>query len=103
MNTITISTNGQKAFKGDRSFLENPYHFCARCGSRVHIKDMVWQEGLLLCKKWDCVDYGTYPLIGQRESAIAHALEVPSQELMPDPKLLEPMTSGSTVDDDIIF
>jgi len=91
------------AYKGQRSYLENPYHFCARCGSRVHIQDMQWQRGLLLCKKWDCIDYGTNPLIGQREAAIAHALEVPTQELEPDPKLITPTESGSSVDDDIIF
>jgi hypothetical protein len=96
-------TSGNVEFRGDRSYLEGPYHFCARCGSRVHIEEMEWQQGLLLCKKYDCVDHGIYPLIGQREAAIAHALEVPSQELMPNDKLLYPQTSGESYDDDIIF
>lgn len=103
MKHKTLETGGQIGYRGDRSYLQDPYHFCARCGSRVHIAEMVWQEGLLLCKKYDCVDTGIYPLIGQREAAIAHRLEVPTEELMPDQKLLNPGGAGSSVDDDIIF
>lgn len=93
------------AYRGLRSFKESPYHYCVRCGSRVHIKEMVWQRGLLLCKTWDCVDYGNhgYPLIGQREAAIAAVLSVPSNELQPDEKLITPLESGSTTSDDIVF
>jgi len=91
------------AYKGKRSFLQGPYHYCARCGTRVHISEMQWQRGLLLCKTKDCVDTGELPLIGQREAAIAHALEVPTEELMPDPKLTQPAESGASVDDDISF
>lgn len=102
-NFNDATTGGTSAYRGQRSYLYDPYHFCARCGSRVHINDMEWQRGLLLCKKWDCVDYGVYPLTGQRESAVAHALEIPSNELMPDPKLITPQESGSSIDDDITF
>lgn len=98
-----VAVGTTAAYKGTRSRLENPYHFCARCGSRVHIQDMQWQRGLLLCKKWDCVDTGTYPLIGEREAATALALEIPTQELMPDPKLITPTESGLSGDEDIIF
>jgi hypothetical protein len=103
MEKVTQPTNGQPAYRGDRSYLQGPYHFCVRCGSRVHISEMQWQRGLLLCKKWDCIDTGTYPLTGQREAAMAHALEVPTQELLPDPKLTSPQESGSSIDDDITF
>lgn len=103
MNKTTQSSDGQTAYRGDRSYLQGPYHICARCGSRVHVSEMEWQRGLLLCKKWDCVDTGTYPLIGQRDAAIAHALEIPTRELMPDQKLVSPQESGSSIEDDIIF
>lgn len=100
MNESIVHT---AAYRGRRSKLDNPWHYCARCGTKTHIKEMVWQRGLLLCTTKDCVDTGEYPLVGQREAAIAHALEVPTQELMPDPKLTEPQTAGSSVDDDISF
>jgi hypothetical protein len=103
MEKLTQSPGGQAGYKGSRSYLQGPYHFCARCGSRVHISEMQWQRGLLLCTKWGCVDTGTYPLTGEREAAIAHALEVPTQELMPDPKLISPQESGSSLEDDITF
>lgn len=100
---LGATLGGSSSYRGERSYLQGPYHFCARCGSRVHISNMDWQRGLLLCKKWDCVDYGTYPLIGMREAAIAQELEKPTDELMPDPKLITPTESGSSVEDDIIF
>lgn len=100
-------SNGGTAFKGWRSKLEGPCHFCARCGSRVPIADMEWQYGLLLCKKWDCVDYGNdgLYLIGQREAAINNALENISneRELMPDPKLTEPSELGPDYELGIIY
>lgn len=103
MEKRTQSTDGQAGYHGDRSYLQGPYHFCARCGSRVHIAEMQWQRGLLLCEKWDCIDTGLYPLTGQREAAIAHKLEPPTMELQPDPKLVTPQESGSSLEDDIIF
>jgi hypothetical protein len=93
------------AYRGDRSFHQVEYHYCSRCGSRVKISEMVWQRGLLLCKKWDCVDYGNHGnyLVGQRESNIAQVLEIPTHELEPNEKLITPLESGSNTDDDIIF
>ena len=69
------------------------------------ISEMVWQRGLLLCKKWDCVDKGNhgFPLLGQREAHIASVLEIPSQELQPPEKLITPLESGSNADDEIYF
>jgi hypothetical protein len=94
------------AYRGMRNFKKASYHYCARCGSRVEIKEMVWQRGLLLCKKWDCIDTGNhgFPLIGQRESHIISVLDVPnSHEMQPDDKLITPMESGSNTDDEIYF
>ena len=92
------------AYKGRRQFKTGSYHYCARCGSRVPIADMQWQRGLLVCNntEWDCLDTGTNALIGQREANIARVLEIPSTELMPDPKLTQP-TDASDTDDEIIF
>jgi hypothetical protein len=93
------------AYRGHRSKLSVEWHYCARCGSRVAIQEMVWQRGLLLCKRWDCVDYGNHGnfLIGQREANIAQVLSIPSKELMPNDKLVTPLESGSNTEDDIIF
>ena len=98
-------TGTTPVYRGHRSFHENEYHYCARCGSRVHISEMVWQRGLLLCKTWDCVDYGNHGnyLIGQREANIAQVLEIPTKELQPNEKLITPLESGSNTDDEIIF
>jgi len=93
------------AYRGMRNFHKDAYFYCARCGSRVQIKEMVWQRGLLLCKKWDCQDYGNHGnfLIGQREANIASVLEIPTHELQPDDKLITPLESGSNTDDEIYF
>ena len=93
------------AYRGMRNFHKDAYHYCARCGSRVLIGNMVWQRGLVLCKKWDCLDYGNkgMTLIGQRESDIALRLELPTHELQPNEKLITPLESGSNTDDEIFF
>jgi hypothetical protein len=91
------------SYRGHRSFHDDPYHFCVRCGSRVHIKDLVWQRGLLVCKTWDCVDTGVNPLLGNREQNIARVLGASTDELQPDPKLVTPSSGINSTDDDIIF
>lgn len=93
------------AYRGLRSFKTDAYHYCARCGSRVLFKDLEWQRGLLICKTWDCVDSGNKGnyLIGQRENNIAEVLDIPTRELEPNEKLIEPESSGGDSDDDIIF
>lgn len=62
---------------------------------------MGWQRGLLLCYK-QCYDYGVYPLIGQRELAITAILSVPSNELMPDPKLTDVEEIAASMAEDLI-
>lgn len=94
-----------REYRGMRNWHKDAYHYCARCGSRVQIKEMIWQRGLLLCKKWDCYDHGNhgFPLTGQREADIALRLEIPTHELQPDEKLITPLESGSNTDDEIYF
>jgi hypothetical protein len=98
---------GGVAYKGERSVLQGPYHICARCGSRVHISDMDWQYGLLICHKWDCYDYGNdgLPLIGQRELAMANAdMQIQAApDLMPNPKLTDPEATAQSLDLEIIY
>lgn len=100
-------TQGGVSYRGQRSVLEGPYYYCARCGSRVHLADMDWQFGILVCHKWDCYDYGNHglPLIGQREQAVANALQVieVAPDLVPDPKLTDPEASGQSIELDIIY
>lgn len=61
---------------------------------------MEWQRGVLVCQESNCIDHGILPLIGERELAIFKAFEIPTKELEPDPKLMNPdlQTSG----DDLI-
>jgi len=75
--------------RGKRSWHCGPYHDCARCDVRYHLSEMAWQRGLLLCLA-TCFDYGTNPLVGQRELDIIRAFETPTRELQPDPKLTDP-------------
>lgn len=104
---MLTETHGGTAYKGPRSVLVGPYHFCARCGSRVHISDLDWQFGILVCHKWDCYDHGNsgLPLIGQREMAVDNATEMISvaPDLMPDPKLIDPEASGQSAELDLIY
>lgn len=91
------------AFKGPRSYMDGPWHYCSRCVDKIHISEMSWQRGLLLCP--DCVDYGNdgYPLIGQREADIAAVFEQPTTELMPDPKLTDSSEISSSMEEELIW
>jgi len=91
------------AYKGKRSYLTGPWHYCNRCLFKWHIAEMSWQRGLLLCP-W-CFDYGNdgVPLTGQRETMIQAVFEIPSEELMPDPRLTDINEIESTMDEGLIW
>jgi hypothetical protein len=91
------------AYKGKRTKLVGPWHDCARCTNKTKISEMQWQRGLLLCP--DCVDYGNegYPLIGQREAAIAQVLSAPTTEMQPDPKLTDSNEIDSSIEEELIW
>lgn len=76
---------------GKRSYKDSPYFRDMRYGTREHLKDLKWQRGVL-SKEVDTM------LIGDRESKIVAALSQPSQENMPDEKLL-PEDSMLSVDE----
>lgn len=76
---------------GKRSYMQSPYERDMRYGTKEHLSDMEWQRGIL------SVEQDTL-LIGQREERIASVLSEPSQENIPDEKLL-PEASMLSVDD----
>lgn len=93
------------AFKGKRSWHVGPYHNCARCDDKKHISELEWQRGLLLCTTGNkCLDTGNdgFPLVGQREAAIASYLERQTNELQPDPKLTDNNQIEGSMDEDLI-
>lgn len=84
---------------GRRSFLVGPWHFCARCDTKTHIRDMAWQRGKLLCKIRKCWDT---LLLGDREPIIAQVLGDGREEFAPVMTLRDPDVT-TTNDDDIFF
>lgn len=89
--------------KGHRSYKSGKWHFCSRCATRYHIANLRWQRGLLLCI--DCYDRGNdgFPLIGERELAVVRAFEMPSLELLPDPKLTDTVAIDASMNEDLIY
>lgn len=74
---------------GRRSFLQDSWRYCARCGEKRHINgDLVWQRGKLICRQ-TCLDKR---LIGDREVIIDQVLSDGQIEFAPVPKLREPDT-----------
>jgi hypothetical protein len=72
------------------TYLTGPWHYCSRCDTRQKVSEMSWQRGLLLCD--ECLDTGIFPLVGQREPAIATVLMDGKEELAPVDKLRNPQS-----------
>lgn len=70
------------------TYLTGAWHFCSRCDTRQKVSEMKWQRGWLLCD--ECFDTGVFPLVGQREPAIADVLSDGKEELAPVDKLRNP-------------
>lgn len=87
------------ATRGRRSFLDGPWHFCARCDTKTHISDMAWQRGKLLCTIRNCWDQ---MLLGQREPVIASVLGDGQKEFAPVEKIRDPDVT-TTNEDDVYF
>lgn len=68
--------------------MRNVYFVCQRCGSTQPLSEMRWQNGLLLCNQYRCVDTA---IIGKRDIDVARAISVYRHELEPDPKLVTPI------------
>ena len=64
----------------------------------MHISDMTWQQGQLVCNEWDLDTM----IIGEREMTMMRVLTTnPQDELRPDRKLTEP-SAGNLVDEIMI-
>ena len=78
---MSFATSGPK-----HTFWAGPWRYCSRCDRKTKIAEMQWQRGRLLCHF--CFD--EWPLLGQREIAIAQVLEDGKEELTPVEKLRDP-------------
>jgi hypothetical protein len=67
---------------------KNVYEVCQRCGATQPLSEMKWQNGILICSTYNCVDKA---IIGSRDIAVAKAIEVYRHELEPDPKMTNPV------------
>jgi hypothetical protein len=67
---------------------KNVYHTCQRCGADQPLSDMRWQNGILVCNTYRCIDKA---IIGSRDIAVSRAIEVYRHELEVDPKLTSPI------------
>jgi hypothetical protein len=70
-----------------RGYCEETYTTCGRCGRKVPISDCSWDAGLLVCTMYNCKDRN---INGAFEVAVAQEASRDRQELVPDPKLVNP-------------
>ncbi len=79
--------------------LVNVYHTCDRCGSWQPLSEMRWQNGILVCSQYDCVDRA---IIGKRDIDVVRAIQIYRHELEPDVKLTLP-TERKNDQYDVLF
>jgi len=72
-----------------RSWMYSPYHYCNRCWRRIHLTELMWIQGQLVCP-WD----QDTMLFGERETAMVRVLSDARLELAPDRKLQQPNAGG---------
>ena len=71
------------------------YVYDSLSGFRVSLQGAIWQQGNLRASRF--ADRGIYPLIGQRDAAMARKIEYATSDLQPDPKLVQPDQSTTDV------
>jgi len=76
-----MDTSGLK-----HTYFTGPWHYCAICDRKTKIAALRWQRGLLKCP----ICFEDWPLLGQREVAIAEVLGDGKEELAPVEKLRNP-------------
>ena len=64
------------------------YEVCQRCGCTQPLSEMRWQNGILVCSTYRCVDTA---IIGSRDINVARNIGVYRHELEPDAKLTNPV------------
>lgn len=72
-----------------RAQQENVYFQCGRCGLRQPLARMKWQEGVLYCDVYNCIDD---LILGQRDAMLAKTMNriAGSDEAIPVRKIREP-------------
>jgi len=70
-----------------RGYCDYTYATCMRCGRKVPLEEMAWNDGLLVCYTYHDVDRNVN---GAFEMAVANITSQDRQELQPDPKLVTP-------------
>ena len=71
-----------------RGYMEYTYTTCSRCQRKVPISLCSWDNGLLVCRVYDCLDR---LINGTFEYAYTEAASQDRQELHPDEKLIHPV------------
>lgn len=64
------------------------YGVCQRCGTSEPLAEMRWQNGILICSTYRCIDTA---IIGSRDLAVSKAVSIDRHELQADPKLTTPV------------
>ncbi len=70
-----------------RGYCDYVYSTCQRCGRKVPLSEMKWQDGKLVCYTYNDVDRNVN---GAFEMAIANVTSQNRHELEPEPKLVTP-------------
>ena len=70
-----------------RGYLEYTYTTCSRCQRKVPISMCQWDNGLLVCKVYDCLDR---LINGTFEFGVVNQAKLDRLELRPDEKLTHP-------------
>jgi hypothetical protein len=74
-----------------RNYCEVVYTTCGRCQQKVPISDCDWDNGLLVCRINGCKDNA---INGSLELGWAREASRDRNELVPDPKLINPVDPG---------
>lgn len=71
-----------------RSYCEATYTTCQRCQRKVPLSECEWDTGILVCRTYGCKDIAAN---GSLELRWAREASRDRQELVPDPKLINPV------------
>ena len=71
-----------------RGYCEFTYHTCQRCQRKVPLSECEWDGGLLVCRTYGCKDGA---INGSLELRWAREASQDRNELVPDPKLINPV------------
>jgi hypothetical protein len=78
-----------------RGYLDYVYTTCGRCQRKVPIGECEWDDGILVCRVYNCKDVA---INGAFEYRVAQECSKDRQELQPDPKLINPVDPASQIE-----